>query len=144
MIAWNGCSRSRGTGAQHPWNAHPSVGAARRAVSAAAAAWPKWAKTPSLRRAQILDRFKTILWERADQLAEVISAEHGKTHDDAKGHDRRGVSSPKPKRLPANRKPLEATLGPHPEAKTRASIRENSHRESRISVDACHGGAGGA
>src|ERR1700739_492815 len=21
-IAWNGCSRSRGTGAQHPWNAH--------------------------------------------------------------------------------------------------------------------------
>ena len=22
MIAWNGCSRSRGTGAQHPWNAH--------------------------------------------------------------------------------------------------------------------------
>jgi hypothetical protein len=23
MIAWNGCSRSRGTGAQHPWNTHP-------------------------------------------------------------------------------------------------------------------------
>jgi hypothetical protein len=22
MIAWNGCSRSHGTGAQHPWNAH--------------------------------------------------------------------------------------------------------------------------
>ena len=22
MIEWNGCSRSRGTGAQHPWNAH--------------------------------------------------------------------------------------------------------------------------
>jgi simple sugar transport system ATP-binding protein len=22
MIAWNGCSLSRGTGAQHPWNAH--------------------------------------------------------------------------------------------------------------------------
>ena len=51
-----------------------------RAVAAAAAAWPRWAKTPSLRRARILDRFKTILWQRADQLAEVISAEHGKTH----------------------------------------------------------------
>ena len=37
------------------------------AASAAAAAWPTWAKTPSLRRARILDRFKTILWERADR-----------------------------------------------------------------------------
>ena len=35
-----------------------------RAVASAAAAWPAWAKTPSLRRARILDRFKTILWER--------------------------------------------------------------------------------
>ena len=63
-----------------------------RAVAAAAAAWPTWAKTPSLRRARILDRFKTILWERADQLAEVISTEHGKTHDDAKGEVTRGLS----------------------------------------------------
>ena len=62
-----------------------------RAVAAAAAAWPTWAKTPSLRRARILDQFKTILWERADQLAEVISAEHGKTHDDAKGEVTRGL-----------------------------------------------------
>ena len=63
-----------------------------RAVAAAAAAWPTLrAKTPSLRRARILDRFKTILWERADQLAEVISAEHGKTHDDAKGEVTRGL-----------------------------------------------------
>ncbi|MEO1470033.1 MAG: CoA-acylating methylmalonate-semialdehyde dehydrogenase, partial [Pseudomonadota bacterium] len=32
-----------------------------------------------------------ILWERADQLAEVISAEHGKTHDDARGEVIRGL-----------------------------------------------------
>ena len=62
-----------------------------RAVAAAAAAWPGWAKTPSLRRARILDQFKTILWERADQLAEAISAEHGKTHDDADGEVTRGI-----------------------------------------------------
>ena len=62
-----------------------------RVVASAVAAWPAWAKTPSLRRARILDRFKTILWERADQLAEVISAEHGKTHDDAKGEVTRGL-----------------------------------------------------
>ncbi len=62
-----------------------------RAVASARAAWPAWAKTPSLRRARILDRFKTILWERADQLAEAISAEHGKTHDDAVGEVTRGL-----------------------------------------------------
>jgi malonate-semialdehyde dehydrogenase (acetylating)/methylmalonate-semialdehyde dehydrogenase len=62
-----------------------------RAVAAAAAAWPAWARTPSLRRARILDRFKAILWERADRLAEAISAEHGKTHDDALGEVTRGL-----------------------------------------------------
>jgi len=62
-----------------------------QAVAAAAAAWPAWAATPPLRRARILDRFKMILWERADQLAEAISAEHGKTHDDALGEVTRGL-----------------------------------------------------
>ena len=62
-----------------------------RTVAAAAAAWPAWAKTPSLRRARILDRFKMILWERADRLAEAISSEHGKTHDDAVGEVTRGL-----------------------------------------------------
>lgn len=61
------------------------------AVASAQAAWPAWAKTPPLRRARILDRFKMILWERADQLAEAISSEHGKTHDDAVGEVTRGL-----------------------------------------------------
>ncbi len=61
------------------------------AVADAKAAWPAWAKTPALRRARILDRFKMILWQRADQLAEAISAEHGKTHDDAVGEVTRGL-----------------------------------------------------
>ena len=62
-----------------------------RAVLSARAAWPAWAKMPALRRARILDRFKTILWERTDQLAEAISTEHGKTHDDAVGEVTRGI-----------------------------------------------------
>lgn len=62
-----------------------------KAVAAAMAAWDDWARTPPLRRARILDRFKMILWDRADQLAEAISAEHGKTHDDAKGEVTRGL-----------------------------------------------------
>ncbi|WP_299817466.1 CoA-acylating methylmalonate-semialdehyde dehydrogenase [uncultured Jannaschia sp.] len=62
-----------------------------RAVAAAKAAWSDWSRTPALRRARILDRFKTILWDRMDQLAEAISAEHGKTHDDAVGEVTRGL-----------------------------------------------------
>ena len=61
------------------------------AVASAKAAWKSWSRTPALRRARILDRFKMILWERADQLAEAISAEHGKTHDDAVGEVTRGL-----------------------------------------------------
>ncbi len=61
------------------------------AVAAAKAAWPKWSKTPALRRARVLDRFKSILWERADELASILASEHGKTHDDALGEVTRGL-----------------------------------------------------
>jgi malonate-semialdehyde dehydrogenase (acetylating)/methylmalonate-semialdehyde dehydrogenase len=79
------------TGATENTVALASAEEVGRAVASAAAAWPAWARTPALRRARILDRFKTILWERAGQLAEVISAEHGKTHDDALGEVTRGI-----------------------------------------------------
>ncbi len=61
------------------------------AVACAKAAWPSWADMPALRRARILDRFKGVLWERMDALAEVIVAEHGKTFEDAKGEVTRGL-----------------------------------------------------
>jgi len=61
------------------------------AVDAANAALTTWAKTPTLRRSRVMDRFKTILWERTDELARAISAEHGKTHDDALGEVTRGI-----------------------------------------------------
>jgi malonate-semialdehyde dehydrogenase (acetylating)/methylmalonate-semialdehyde dehydrogenase len=61
------------------------------AVAAARAAWRDWAKASPLKRARILDRFKVILWDRADELARAISAEHGKTHDDALGEVTRGI-----------------------------------------------------
>ena len=60
-------------------------------VAIAKAAWPAWSNTTALRRARILDRFKTILWERADRLAQAISGEHGKTHEDALGEVTRGI-----------------------------------------------------
>ncbi|WP_111431755.1 CoA-acylating methylmalonate-semialdehyde dehydrogenase [Rhodobacteraceae bacterium DSL-40] len=68
-----------------------SVEEVNTAVASARAAWPAWSKTPALRRARILDRFKSILWERADELARAISSEHGKTHDDALGEVTRGL-----------------------------------------------------
>jgi malonate-semialdehyde dehydrogenase (acetylating)/methylmalonate-semialdehyde dehydrogenase len=61
------------------------------AVATAKAAWPAWAKTPPLRRARILDRFKFLLQANADRIAEAISSEHGKTHDDALGEVTRGL-----------------------------------------------------
>jgi malonate-semialdehyde dehydrogenase (acetylating) / methylmalonate-semialdehyde dehydrogenase len=79
------------TGASEKTVSLASIEEVNAVVASAKAAWPAWAKTPALRRARILDRFKMILWERADQLAEVISAEHGKTHDDAKGEVTRGL-----------------------------------------------------
>ena len=60
-------------------------------IAIAKAAWPAWAKTPPLRRARILDKFKALLMENADKIAELISAEHGKTHDDALGEVTRGL-----------------------------------------------------
>jgi malonate-semialdehyde dehydrogenase (acetylating) / methylmalonate-semialdehyde dehydrogenase len=62
-----------------------------QAVATAKASFATWSRTPVLRRVRILDRFKSILWERGDQLAALISAEHGKTHDDALGEVTRGL-----------------------------------------------------
>ncbi len=61
------------------------------AVGAAKAAFSEWWKTPALRRARCLDRFKSLLWARGDELAEIISSEHGKTLEDAKGEVTRGL-----------------------------------------------------
>jgi malonate-semialdehyde dehydrogenase (acetylating)/methylmalonate-semialdehyde dehydrogenase len=63
----------------------------KAAVAAASAAAPGWAATTPLRRARILNRFLHILEERIDELATVISAEHGKVFSDAKGEVQRGM-----------------------------------------------------
>ncbi|WP_018262380.1 CoA-acylating methylmalonate-semialdehyde dehydrogenase [Methylobacterium sp. WSM2598] len=61
------------------------------AVASARAAFPAWAATPPLRRARILNRFLGLLEARADALAAVITAEHGKVLSDAKGEILRGM-----------------------------------------------------
>jgi malonate-semialdehyde dehydrogenase (acetylating) / methylmalonate-semialdehyde dehydrogenase len=61
------------------------------AVAAAAAAFPAWAATPTLRRARILSRFKELIETHADELARLLSREHGKTVSDAQGEVTRGL-----------------------------------------------------
>ncbi|TPW28967.1 CoA-acylating methylmalonate-semialdehyde dehydrogenase [Pararhizobium mangrovi] len=61
------------------------------AIAAAQAAQPAWGRTPPLKRARFMFKFKQLLDENADRIAEAISAEHGKTHDDALGEVARGV-----------------------------------------------------
>src|SRR5687767_188482 len=62
-----------------------------RAVAAAAQAFPAWAATPPLLRARVLFRFKALLESRLDDLARIITREHGKVVDDAKGSITRGL-----------------------------------------------------
>jgi malonate-semialdehyde dehydrogenase (acetylating)/methylmalonate-semialdehyde dehydrogenase len=61
------------------------------AVQAAKAAFPAWRKTPSLRRARILMRYRELLDKHRDELARLITEEHGKTVVDATGSVQRGL-----------------------------------------------------
>ena len=67
-----------------------SVEEVNAAIDAAAAAAPAWAATPALKRASVMFRFNELLGQNADKIAEEISREHGKTHDDALGEVQRG------------------------------------------------------
>ena len=61
------------------------------AVAAARAAAEGWAETPPLRRARILNRFLRFAEDRIDELAAIITSEHGKTLSDSKGEIQRGL-----------------------------------------------------
>ena len=55
------------------------------AVAAATRAWPAWAATTPLRRARVLFRFRELVEQHIDELARLITTEHGKVLSDAKG-----------------------------------------------------------
>ncbi len=60
------------------------------AVAAAKAAFPGWRDTSLTQRTQVLFRFRELLNARAGELAELITAEHGKVASDAAGEVARG------------------------------------------------------
>ena len=82
---------------------HPASGQAARevqlasradvdaAVAAARAAQPAWGEAPPLKRARVMFRFLELLHAHHDELAAMITAEHGKVFSDAQGEVQRGL-----------------------------------------------------
>lgn len=67
-----------------------SVADAREVISAAVDAFPAWRDTSIAKRTTILFRFRELLAERKDELAAIITSEHGKVLSDALGEVSRG------------------------------------------------------
>jgi len=63
----------------------------RAAIASAQAAFEGWSKTPPLARARVMFRFKDLIEARRDDLARLISSEHGKVFSDAQGEVTRGL-----------------------------------------------------
>ena len=61
------------------------------AVDAAAQAFGEWRDTPVVRRQRILFAFRQLVSDHRHDLAKLITAEHGKTMDDALGEVQRGL-----------------------------------------------------
>ncbi len=74
--------------AQVPLASQKEVAAA---VTAAKAAFPSWSETPPLARARVMFRYKALIEENADELAAIITSEHGKVVSDAHGSLTRGL-----------------------------------------------------
>ena len=61
------------------------------AVASAKAAFAAWSDMPPIRRARIMNNFLALLNERKDELASIITQEHGKVFTDAQGEVMRGI-----------------------------------------------------
>ena len=82
---------------------NPATGAAARtlrlgdgadvdaAVAVAKAAFGAWRDTPPIRRAKVMFRFLELMNRHKDELAAIITAEHGKVFSDAQGEVARGI-----------------------------------------------------
>ncbi|AVV44221.1 CoA-acylating methylmalonate-semialdehyde dehydrogenase [Streptomyces sp. ID05-04B] len=60
------------------------------AVQAASAAFETWSESSLTTRTQVMFAFRQLLVEHEEELGRIISAEHGKTVDDARGEITRG------------------------------------------------------
>lgn len=70
-----------------------SVEEVDEAVRVARAAFPAWRATPLSRRAEIMFRFRDLVDRHRDDLARILTREHGKVHADALGEIARGLEN---------------------------------------------------
>src|SRR3954462_13761730 len=70
-----------------------SAGEVDAAVASAVAAAKAWRSSSLSQRAAVLFPFRHLLHERADDLAALVTAEHGKVHADALGEIARGLEN---------------------------------------------------
>jgi len=61
------------------------------AIANAQEAFPGWAGTSPITRARVMFKFKELVEANLDELAALLSSEHGKVHSDAKGSVIRGL-----------------------------------------------------
>ncbi|VWB37512.1 methylmalonate-semialdehyde dehydrogenase [Burkholderia lata] len=95
--------RVRGSAARMQPVFNPATGARARtlllgdgadvdmAVASAQAAFPNWSDTPPIRRARVMLRFLELMNRYHDELAAIVTAEHGKVFSDAHGEVARGI-----------------------------------------------------
>jgi len=62
-----------------------------RAVRAAREAFAQWSAASLSKRTTVLFRYRELLTARRDDLARIVTSEHGKTLDDARGEVQRGL-----------------------------------------------------
>ncbi|MGO4300653.1 CoA-acylating methylmalonate-semialdehyde dehydrogenase [Leifsonia sp. RAF41] len=65
----------------------------RAAIAAAKAAFPAWRATSLTKRADVFFRLRHLLTERRDELAAIVTSEHGKVLSDAAGEIGRGLEN---------------------------------------------------
>ena len=68
-----------------------SAAETKSAIASARAALTEWSDTPALRRARVMFKFRELIEKHADELAAIITREHGKVLADARGEVTRGL-----------------------------------------------------
>jgi malonate-semialdehyde dehydrogenase (acetylating)/methylmalonate-semialdehyde dehydrogenase len=79
------------TGASPRQVALASVEEVNVAVASAQTAFAAWSNTPPIRRARVMFTFLELMNKHRDELAAMITAEHGKVFTDAQGEVSRGI-----------------------------------------------------
>ncbi|WP_055695459.1 CoA-acylating methylmalonate-semialdehyde dehydrogenase [Streptomyces prasinopilosus] len=79
------------TGAQEKQVAFADTGEVDAAVAAAKDAFRSWGTSSLAKRTAILFKYRELLDAHRDEIAELITAEHGKVHSDALGEVARGM-----------------------------------------------------